>query len=322
MRFAALMQGRSGLTAIDPTWCQDNPITCGAIDDTLTKSPGLRFVNGMWRHVYDSIPPLPPPPPNPPPRTLFYGPAPPPPPLTPPIYKSPGYYEPAKGCDVALNAYCQKSCSPLISGVETIARFGAGPRWIDLHAWRCYSLSVLTDDTLHYKGGTLLCSRHTEIVNLLQQCQQWSPPPPLLSPPQPPPQPPPQSPLPSPLRPPMASPLQPPMAPPLLPPRRPPLEPAPPPPSNPMPPPLLPQLPVLHELNLSAAHQPGMTPRDVGLGWALILAPLFVTTSIVAYHRLGLCDRLKVWWQKRRRRLPESEVEIIVAEASKHMAVM
>ena len=235
--------------------------------------------------------------------------APPPPPLKPYIYKSSGYYGPAKGCDIALNAYCSSSCSPLISGVETIARFGAGPRWIDLHAWRCYSLSVLDDDTLHYRGGTLLCSRHTELVSVLQKCRQWSPPPPFpMLPPLPPPMPPP-------MLPPMLPASLPPMLPPSLPPRPPPLEPSPPPPSTPTPPPLLPVLP-----QLSVLHQPGLTPRDVGVGWALILFPLFVTMGIVAYYRLGLHDRLKMWWNRRRRRLPESEVEIIVAEASKHMA--
>ena len=88
--FAVRMQIRSGMTALDNTWCEDNPLSCGVIQRALERSPGLRFVPGVgWRHTYDQVPPSPPPPPTPPPRNLMYGPAPPhpyPPPLTPPPY--------------------------------------------------------------------------------------------------------------------------------------------------------------------------------------------------------------------------------------------
>ncbi|MDA9633338.1 hypothetical protein N9S81_00200, partial [bacterium] len=63
--FAVRMQIRSGLTALDPSWCEANPLTCGAIQEVLERSPGLAFVNGVWRHRYLMEPPSPPPPPNP-----------------------------------------------------------------------------------------------------------------------------------------------------------------------------------------------------------------------------------------------------------------
>jgi hypothetical protein len=80
------------MTALSNQWCEDNPLSCGVIQRTLEKSPGLRFVNGEFRHTYDmvsatsihdvatstdattatpQVSPSPPPPPTPPPRTLF-----------------------------------------------------------------------------------------------------------------------------------------------------------------------------------------------------------------------------------------------------------
>ena len=94
--FAVRMQTRSGMTAIDDTWCDENPLSCGVIQRALEKSPGLRFVNGEFRHTYDTLPPSPPPPPFPPPRTLFYGPAPPHP--SPPPLPPPPYYKDAEPC--------------------------------------------------------------------------------------------------------------------------------------------------------------------------------------------------------------------------------
>lgn len=76
--FSVRMRIRSGLTALDNSFCEENPLSCGIIQRALEKSPGLAFVPGVgWRHRYDMVPPSPPPPPNPPPRNLMYGPAPP-----------------------------------------------------------------------------------------------------------------------------------------------------------------------------------------------------------------------------------------------------
>ena len=70
-RFANRLQVASGMTAIDNTWCFENPLSCGIVERAIERSPGLRFVNGEFRHAYDGDPPSPPPPPTPPPRTLF-----------------------------------------------------------------------------------------------------------------------------------------------------------------------------------------------------------------------------------------------------------
>jgi hypothetical protein len=77
------------MSAIDSAWCGNNPLSCGVIQRTLERSPGLVYVNGAFRHRFELVPPSPPPPPNPPPRTLVYGPSPPsppPPPRSPPPY--------------------------------------------------------------------------------------------------------------------------------------------------------------------------------------------------------------------------------------------
>lgn len=70
--FAERHRINSGMSALDNTWCDSNPLSCGAIQQALERSPGLVFVPGVgWRHRYDMVPPSPPPPPFPPPRTLF-----------------------------------------------------------------------------------------------------------------------------------------------------------------------------------------------------------------------------------------------------------
>ena len=87
--FAARLRVRSGMSAISSAWCTKSPLSCGVIQRTLERSPGLVYVNGAFRHRYDLVPPSPPPPPDPPPITLRYGPdppSPPPPPLSPPPY--------------------------------------------------------------------------------------------------------------------------------------------------------------------------------------------------------------------------------------------
>ena len=65
------------MTAIDKKFCDDNALSCGAIQNVLEKAPGLVFVNGAFRHKYSLVPPSPPPDPSPPPRALSYAPHPP-----------------------------------------------------------------------------------------------------------------------------------------------------------------------------------------------------------------------------------------------------
>jgi hypothetical protein len=67
--WAARLQTRSGMTAIDKGWCEKSAASCSVIQRVLEHSPQLTFVNGEFRHVYSSVGPSPPPPPLPPPRT-------------------------------------------------------------------------------------------------------------------------------------------------------------------------------------------------------------------------------------------------------------
>ena len=87
--WAARLQTRSGMTAIDSGWCEKSAASCSVIQRVLEHSPQLRFVNGEFRHVYSSVEPSPPPPPLPPPRLFSYAPrppSPPPPPGVPPPF--------------------------------------------------------------------------------------------------------------------------------------------------------------------------------------------------------------------------------------------
>ena len=90
--WAARLQTRSGMTAIDTAWCEKSAASCAVIQRVLERSPQLAFVNGEFRHVYSSVPPSPPPPPLPPPRLFRYAdqpPSPSPPPGSPPpFYKA------------------------------------------------------------------------------------------------------------------------------------------------------------------------------------------------------------------------------------------
>jgi hypothetical protein len=94
--FAARMRVRSGMTAIDTQFCNDNAASCGVIQNVLEKAPGLVFVNGAFRHKYSLVPPSPPPSPHAPPRLFQYAPDPPRPP--PPPGTPPPYYADAEPC--------------------------------------------------------------------------------------------------------------------------------------------------------------------------------------------------------------------------------
>ena len=61
------------------------------------------------------------------------------------MFMSAGYYGPARGCDEALNAYCERECTK--DGALTVARLdGPGNK----RKWRCYTLSALSLDTRKY----------------------------------------------------------------------------------------------------------------------------------------------------------------------------
>ena len=88
-KYAIRMGQRSGMNALPKEFQEQNPLSTSIIERAMERSPDMIFVNGRFRHVYDSNPPAPPPPPSPPPNDLRYGPVPPspsPPPVSPPPY--------------------------------------------------------------------------------------------------------------------------------------------------------------------------------------------------------------------------------------------
>ena len=110
------------MTAIDQKFCYANPLSCGAIQNVLEKSPGLVFVNGEFRHKYSLVPPSPPPDPSPPPREFAYAPHPPLPP--PPPVNPPPFYEDAEDCLPLprLSDYGLDIKTDAIDGAETEER--------------------------------------------------------------------------------------------------------------------------------------------------------------------------------------------------------
>ena len=94
--YVARIRVRSGMTAIDKQFCENNALSCGVIQNVLEKSPGLIFVNGAFRHRTSIVPPSPPPDPSPPPRAFAYAPDPPLPP--PPPGTPPPFYQDAEQC--------------------------------------------------------------------------------------------------------------------------------------------------------------------------------------------------------------------------------
>lgn len=110
------------MTAIDKKFCEENALSCGAIQNLLEKAPGLVFVNGQFRHKYSLVPPSPPPDPSPPPRAFAYAPHPPLPP--PPPVNPPPFYEDAEDCLPLprLTDYGLDITTDAVDGAETEER--------------------------------------------------------------------------------------------------------------------------------------------------------------------------------------------------------
>ena len=43
------------MTALSNEFCEANPLSCGVIQRTLERSPGLRWIGGEFRHVYSMV---------------------------------------------------------------------------------------------------------------------------------------------------------------------------------------------------------------------------------------------------------------------------
>lgn len=231
------------------------------------------------------------------------------PPIPPtPLFLVNGYYLPAKGCDEALNNFCETSCSSILD-VPTVARYDKAGGLFSFTKWRCYALSTLSADTLHYRSGSAFCTRD-EIGALLTRCQNWPRPPP----PPPPSPPPPGSPPPAPL--PGEPPGQRPQAPPSPP------SPQPPPPSAPspqtpplVPPPSVPTPPRLFAQKIEATRD----FVDSELGFVVGLSLLGLLTA--AYVLVVACWHLnKLCFLKSIERVPlvgaarEAEVELAASK--------
>jgi len=80
-------------------------------------------------------------------------------------------YPPALGCDAELNAWCNANCPHSQEHGPLLARLGiaaAGPQV----AWRCYAPDTLTPDTLQYATGSTYCTRHPQLVEVLDDCRR------------------------------------------------------------------------------------------------------------------------------------------------------
>jgi hypothetical protein len=82
------------------------------------------------------------------------------------------------GCDEVLHDYCKAVCSPIL-GVRTVARYDRGAGLFEAaHRFRCYSLSVLSPNLLHYTSGSAYCTRDESIRARMQSCTHAPRPPP------------------------------------------------------------------------------------------------------------------------------------------------
>ena len=84
-------------------------------------------------------------------------------------------YGPARGCDEALNAWCEANCphapahSPLFARLDTNQH--GGPR-----SWRCYAKSTLSDDFMRFESGDLYCTRPQQLGLQMLACLNERPP--------------------------------------------------------------------------------------------------------------------------------------------------
>ncbi|KAL1524968.1 hypothetical protein AB1Y20_019844 [Prymnesium parvum] len=72
-------------------------------------------------------------------------------------------------CAAALEAWCDQHCPHAVAHGPLKARYDRSAT-SEMHAWRCYATSTL--DAMHerYAQGTAYCTRHAQLVELLQQC--------------------------------------------------------------------------------------------------------------------------------------------------------
>lgn len=80
-------------------------------------------------------------------------------------------YGPARGCDAVMNAWCDANCvhahehGPLLARIDVSS--AGGPA-----AWRCYAPGTLSADSLRYQSGDRYCTRHPQLIEVLDGCQR------------------------------------------------------------------------------------------------------------------------------------------------------
>ena len=79
-------------------------------------------------------------------------------------------YPLAHGCDATLNAWCDANCPHSTAHGSLLARHDLGSGAHQISQWRCYARSTLDKHALKYMTGTEYCSRHTQLVKVLQDC--------------------------------------------------------------------------------------------------------------------------------------------------------
>ena len=79
-------------------------------------------------------------------------------------------YAPAQGCEQSLNAWCAENC-PHSQHEALFARYDRNQQGPGV-AWRCYARSTLSDDRAEYVRGDMYCTRHPQLLEVLQECKE------------------------------------------------------------------------------------------------------------------------------------------------------
>ncbi|KAL1508363.1 hypothetical protein AB1Y20_004473 [Prymnesium parvum] len=78
-----------------------------------------------------------------------------------------------RDCQAELNQWCNLNCPHYATHGSLLARYDTnaqrGPR-----SWRCYAESTLTSDLSRYSSGDSYCTRHPQLLELLESCRAMS----------------------------------------------------------------------------------------------------------------------------------------------------
>ena len=74
-------------------------------------------------------------------------------------------------CQQALDAYCARECTPRLGVPVTFARLSTSSQQNGV-AWRCYAPATLTEDLQRHRSGAEYCTRHMQLLRVLEECRQ------------------------------------------------------------------------------------------------------------------------------------------------------